>query len=150
MRPSYVLLLAIATALLASVSDATASGRSTDVSAMTTPGLTGMAQTIGGDRRSLRYHENNEHTDKDGEENYDVEERAKGVNVFSTKKLNQMVASLKRGGDKDLEQVAKRFARWETYGYNPATAHSILDQKKYDRLRQIYRQWKYYGNIPSY
>ncbi|POM81529.1 RxLR effector peptide [Phytophthora palmivora] len=61
-----------------------------------------------------------------------------------------MVASLKKEDEADLEQVAKRFARWEQYGYNPTSNHKILGQGKYDRLRQIYRIWKYHGTISSY
>ncbi|KAG2851959.1 hypothetical protein PC118_g16598 [Phytophthora cactorum] len=97
MRLSYFLLV-VATTLLASGSAATASGRLMDVSAMESPELTGMGQAIGSEKRSLRYHGNDDRADE--EEDEEDEER-KGTNIYATEKLNEMLASVKRAQNGD-------------------------------------------------
>ncbi|POM60195.1 Secreted RxLR effector peptide protein [Phytophthora palmivora] len=159
MRPLYALLLAIATTFLASGSAATAPGRITDVSAKAPPELTGMGQTIGNEKRSLRYHQNDERAEKEEEDEHDNddekitdgEERTKGspgANLFTEWKLNQMMASLKRKDPEDIKQLEKRFERWKPNGYKSSRPFEIVDQPKYDALRKAYNHWKKFGNIP--
>ncbi|POM65902.1 Putative RxLR effector [Phytophthora palmivora] len=160
MRLSYTFLLAIATAIVSSGSAVTVSGRTTDVSAMTSPGLIGMGQTIGNEKRLLRYQQNDERAEKKEEEEHDNddkkindgEERAKGglkgANLFKEWKLNQMMASLKRKDPADIIQLEKRFARWKPNGYKSLKPFAIVDQPEYDALRKAYNHWKKFGNIP--
>ncbi|POM59345.1 Secreted RxLR effector peptide [Phytophthora palmivora] len=146
MRLSYTFLLAIATAIVSSGSAATVSGRTTAISAMASPELTGIGQVIGGGKRSLRYHDNDDRNDKEGEENVDEEERAGGANIYATKKLDEMLASVKRaknGDDGGMKKVFKRFAKWRKADYNPYNPPTVVDQEKYLKLRQAYKQWLY-------
>ncbi|KAG2816156.1 hypothetical protein PC112_g13564 [Phytophthora cactorum] len=69
-----------------------------DVSAMESPELTGMGQAIGSEKRSLRYHGNDDRADE--EEDEEDEER-KGTNIYATEKLNEMLASVKRAQNGD-------------------------------------------------
>ncbi|POM79434.1 Putative RxLR effector [Phytophthora palmivora] len=136
MRPSYALLLAIATTFLASDNTVTAPGRSTGVSTMASPELTGIGQVIGGNKRSLRYHDDDNRADEEEEENVDEEERAGGANLFDTTKLNEMVKGTKR---------IARFERWVKYKYNPHNLPSVMDN--YSGLRDKFRIWYYYTRI---
>ncbi|POM73746.1 Avr1b-1 Avirulence-like protein [Phytophthora palmivora] len=145
MRLSSALLLAIATTFLASGNAVTASGRSTDLSAMASPELISMGQTIGGEKRSLRYHDNDDRDDKEGQENVDGEER-KGTNIYATEKLDEMLASVKRaknGDDGGMEKVINRFVKWKEAKYNPYSPPTVVDQDKYLKLRQAYVNWAY-------
>nr|QMU24877.1 PaRXLR53 [Phytophthora agathidicida] len=148
MRLSCALLIAAATAtLLTSGSAAAASGHSTEVLAVASPELTGVGQAVGGAKRSLRYHDNDDRADEEeDEENDDEEERAGGANIYATKKLDQMLASVKRaqnGDDGGMKKVYQRFERWKRYGYNAYHPPAALDNDKYLKLRQAYRSWAY-------
>ncbi|KAG6942576.1 hypothetical protein JG688_00018044 [Phytophthora aleatoria] len=152
MRLSYFLLVA-ATTLLASGSAATASGRFTSVSAMESPELTGMGQAIGSEKRSLRYHGNDDRADEEeDEENDDGEDREGVAILFSPEKLDQMVASVKRvsnGDDGGMVMVYKRFGEWKERAFHPYNLPDVIKKSKYDKLRLAYREWLYFESLLS-
>ncbi|OWZ01421.1 hypothetical protein PHMEG_00027192 [Phytophthora megakarya] len=148
MHLSYTLLVLAASAVLAS-NMAIVSGRSTDISIMASPELDATSQTIGGEKRSLRYHGNdglNEDIDGKGEDESDEdEERKGGANLFATSKLDEMVEGLAKGDEKSLSMVAKRFMNWKAYGKNTYNFPKAVMAPEYDNLRKVYNLWKYHG-----
>ncbi|POM69115.1 Putative RxLR effector [Phytophthora palmivora] len=133
----------VAITLLTHSSAATTTDRSTDVLVMASPELTGTNQAISSEKRSLRYHDNGDHTD--GEEECDSEEVRRGTNIFATEKLDEMLVSVKRarnGDDGGMEKVYKKLAKWRKAKY-PYKTSAVVDQEKYLKLRQAYRNWAY-------
>ncbi|ETO75319.1 hypothetical protein F444_09063 [Phytophthora nicotianae P1976] len=103
----FVLLFAtVAAALLASGNTATLAYDRTPVIS-TSQDLVATNQNVGGEKRLLRYHDNNKDRAQNGKENADEEER-KGNNLFSTTKLDEML---------DGTKVMKRFKKWKAADY---------------------------------
>ncbi|OWZ14112.1 RxLR effector protein [Phytophthora megakarya] len=95
-----------------------------------------------GEKRTLRYRVETEKEKK----NDDEEERAKGANLFSEKKLDLMVGAINRAekGDRGgIDGLYKRFSRWRGRNYNSYNLPSIVKGSKYDKLRQKYHSWLY-------
>ncbi|POM71385.1 Hypothetical protein PHPALM_12059 [Phytophthora palmivora] len=141
MHLSYTLLLAIAVTLLGSSSAATAFSRSTGVSAMTSPELTGIGQVIGSEKRSLRYHDNGDRTEKEDEDDNVGEEERTGAISYVTKKLNEMLASVKRAQNGDDGGMVKGFAKMKKAKYNPNNPRTVVDQDKDLKYRQALMEW---------
>ncbi|ETP16422.1 hypothetical protein F441_08965 [Phytophthora nicotianae CJ01A1] len=96
----------VATALLTSGNAATLAYDRTPVIS-TSQDLVATNQNLGGEKRLLRYHDNNKDRAQNGKENADEEER-KGNNLFSTTKLDEML---------DGTKVMKRFKKWKAADY---------------------------------
>ncbi|OWZ01846.1 hypothetical protein PHMEG_00026698 [Phytophthora megakarya] len=113
---------------------------------MTSRNLAGERQSIGGEKRSLRYHGER----YDEKEDDDDDEERRYENLFDTKKINAIKASLRRaqnGDDGGLALVEKRFTKWIDQGYTPYNLPSALNAKEYNQLRQKFYSWKYHNHL---
>ncbi|KAL3661893.1 hypothetical protein V7S43_013187 [Phytophthora oleae] len=144
MRLSYALLVAaVAVTFISSGNaEATTDGRTTDLSAMKSPNVVASIDTaVGGEKRSLRYHSNEDLEDESDDEalsedeDADEEER-RGNNMFSVKKLDEML---------DGTQVMSRFKKWKAFGYTTYNLPDTIDASKYDKLRTLYRKFLYHN-----
>ncbi|KAF1790047.1 hypothetical protein GQ600_23162 [Phytophthora cactorum] len=146
MRLSYALLIAAATATLLTSGKASAadSARKSDISTMASPDAVvtiGTAQDIGGEKRFLRYH-NNELRDKDKDEDED-EERG----LFDAKNLKALTREANGLSYTDVKGTGvKRFFNSVKKSYNPV---NIPIPKEYPDLRTLYRSWYYNHYIPK-
>ncbi|KAG1698592.1 hypothetical protein DVH05_014550 [Phytophthora capsici] len=141
MRLSFVVLPAVIAVTFASSGNAvaTADGRNTGLSAITPPNVVASIDTaVGGEKRSLRYHNNKDledDSDDEGLEDAEEEER-RGNNMFSATKLDEML---------DGKQVMSRFKKWKAFGYNTYNLPDAIQARKYDELRKMYRKFLYYN-----
>eukprot|EP00644_Phytophthora_capsici_P013011 jgi/Phyca11/13935/fgenesh1_pg.PHYCAscaffold_5_\ len=107
-------------------------GRNTELSAMTPPNAVASIDTaVGGEKRSLRYHTNEDLEDDSDDEGLGdaEEEERRGNNMFSTTKLDEML---------DGTQVMSRFKKWKAFGYNTYNLPDTIQAKKYKELRTLY------------
>ncbi|ETI46601.1 hypothetical protein F443_09019 [Phytophthora nicotianae P1569] len=85
-------------------------------------------QSIGGEKRFLRYHDNNKDRAENGKANADEEERT-GINRFSTMKLDEML---------DGTKLMNGFKKWKDFGYNTYNLPKHVQASKYDNLRKLF------------
>ncbi|KAG1698590.1 hypothetical protein DVH05_014548 [Phytophthora capsici] len=141
MRLSYVVIPAAIAVTFASSGNALAAadGSNTGLSAITSPNVVASIDTaVGGEKRSLRYHTNEDLEDDSDDEGLDdaEEEERRGNNMFSTTKLDEML---------DGTQLMSRFKKWQELKYNMYNLPDTILASKYDELRKMYRRFLYYN-----
>ncbi|OWY98169.1 RxLR effector protein [Phytophthora megakarya] len=138
MRLSFAILFAATATLLTSGKTAVADTvRNSDILTMASPdavGTIGTAQDMGGDKRFLRYHDN------------DDEERGKGL--FDASRLEALMREADGLGYTQLQGTGvKRFFKTLTSKYNPVNV-PIPDE--YSTLRTLYHSWYYNHYVPKH
>eukprot|EP00644_Phytophthora_capsici_P013051 jgi/Phyca11/13953/fgenesh1_pg.PHYCAscaffold_5_\ len=136
MRLSYTLLI-IAVFVSSGNAVATTNGRTTELSAMASPNAVASVDTaVGGEKRSLRYHNNEGLEDESDDEALLEEEERKYTNMFSTTKLDEMLNGTK---------MMSRFRKWKARGYNTYNLPAVTQKDKYTWIRQKYRDFLYHN-----
>ncbi|POM72767.1 Hypothetical protein PHPALM_10468 [Phytophthora palmivora] len=149
MRLSFALIIAATTAtlLISGKASAADSVRKSDISMMASPDAVvtiGTAQDISGEKRFLRYH-NNELRDDEIEDEDKVEDEERGL--FDPKSLNALTREADNLTASTLKGTGvKRFFKTLTNNYNPV---NVPIPEEYTKLRTLYRSWYYNHYIPK-
>ncbi|KAG1713350.1 hypothetical protein DVH05_001137 [Phytophthora capsici] len=138
MRLSYAYFAAIiAVTFVSSGNAVAATDGTTGISAMTLPNA--VEATVGGEKRSLRSHNNKNLEDESDDEalydEEDEEERTRGDKMFTVAKLDDAANG---------NQLIARFKKWVEFKYNPQRLPAALKDDKYTKLRQKFRTWYYH------
>lgn len=140
MRLSYYAYFAAIIAVTFVSSGNTVAATDDGISAMTLPNA--VEATVGGEKRSLRSHNNKNLEDEsddealyDEEDEEDEEERTRGDKMFTAEKLDDAANG---------SQLISRFKKWVEFKYNPQRLPAALRDDKYTELRQKFRTWYYH------